>query len=319
MNPVHSIKSATSAQTTYYAESTTNPSNLTQLFTSAIGENEQASNLKSCKVKQHLSWEPYLSLEEVASYAFISKLVQKPMIFKSLENANLSGKNCLDMGCRDGEITAFLAQTAKQVIGLDVSNWMIKFANDHYAKSHFNLTFIQGDTSTQFPQKFDFILCANYLHWLKSPEEGLKSLYHNLNNEGEALIIAPEKTNSSVLGQAIGQVLTKDKWKEIFSSLLTGNSATQLFSKDELESQLQAIGFVNVHVKSITENKTFANENEFKEWLMASVTLAKRLPMNLREEFAEELVFAIAKKLNVQPGEEINYSASMLEAKVKKN
>ncbi|MCI0712968.1 MAG: class I SAM-dependent methyltransferase, partial [Chloroflexi bacterium] len=61
----------------------------------------------------------------------------------------------LDIGCGDGKVTAFLAEIAQYVVGIDLSAEMIDFARQQFADVP-NLEFhLMNAAAIELPQQFD--------------------------------------------------------------------------------------------------------------------------------------------------------------------
>ena len=91
-----------------------------------------------------------------------------PTVFALL--GNLDGKTVLDAGCGNGYMSKQMAQTAKQVIGIDFTSNLIQDATRKNNTE--NVKFIEGDlTNLPFRENtFDVILCHMVLMDIESLE-----------------------------------------------------------------------------------------------------------------------------------------------------
>ena len=81
----------------------------------------------------------------------------------------------LDIGCGNGALTYDLAKKAKEVIGIDIEEKNIKFANKNYERE--NLKFTIGDsTKYKFNKKFDVVILSNVLEHIENRVEFLKRM-----------------------------------------------------------------------------------------------------------------------------------------------
>ena len=81
----------------------------------------------------------------------------------------------LDIGCGNGALTYDLAKKVKEVIGIDIEEKNIKFANKNYKRE--NLKFIIGDsTKYKFNKKFDVIILSNVLEHIENRTEFLRKI-----------------------------------------------------------------------------------------------------------------------------------------------
>ncbi|WP_332897225.1 methyltransferase domain-containing protein [Haladaptatus sp. CMSO5] len=73
------------------------------------------------------------------------------------------GERILDVGCGTGHLTAQLADSGAEVVGLDQSAEMLTQAREQYS----DLTFIQGDArNIEFERPFDAVFSNAALHWI---------------------------------------------------------------------------------------------------------------------------------------------------------
>ncbi|MCB1109758.1 MAG: class I SAM-dependent methyltransferase, partial [Chlamydiia bacterium] len=120
--------------------------------------------------------------------------IQLTLADKLLENYPIK-KNAkiLDIGCGDGRITSDLAHKAPngKVIGLDASQNMIEYAQQHYPKNKCpNLEFVlEKAEELSITEKFDLIVSFNCFHWVRPWKEALKRFYDILNPKGEILFL----------------------------------------------------------------------------------------------------------------------------------
>ncbi len=112
---------------------------------------------------------------------------------KALSQLNIVGnERILDVGCGNGRISAFLAQAVPQgsVIGIDISDNMINFAQDVY-KNISNLSFKQADaTKLSFNKEFDIVVSIACLHWIKDKKAVIQNMEQSLKPKGRILLRA---------------------------------------------------------------------------------------------------------------------------------
>jgi SAM-dependent methyltransferase len=81
----------------------------------------------------------------------------------------------LDLGCHEGEITNYLADIAKYVVGIDYNKGYIDLANKTYKKD--NLEFICAEAHDYLQaktKKFDVLVLSHILEHIDEPEAFLK-------------------------------------------------------------------------------------------------------------------------------------------------
>jgi SAM-dependent methyltransferase len=120
-----------------------------------------------------------------------------------LEEFDLYGKTCLDVGCNAGYfLFRFLGRDPKILIGIDLGKRFIDIANE-LNREHFKsdiLTFICGDFfSFDFKEKFDLIICFSTFHYLVGKQKDfLDGCFNLLNVEGILLLEVEEYPKNDV-------------------------------------------------------------------------------------------------------------------------
>lgn len=79
----------------------------------------------------------------------------------------------LDLGCGTGHLTAAIAETGAECVGLDRSREMVREAKASYP----SLKFIRGDAHRlAFDRSFDVVFTNATLHWLAAPPAAFESI-----------------------------------------------------------------------------------------------------------------------------------------------
>ena len=91
------------------------------------------------------------------------------------------GERILDLGCGTGPLTARIAESGAQVIGMDQSPEMLTQARAAYP----DLEFVQGDARDfAFAEPFDAVFSNAALHWVKQPEWAIRCVANTLRPGG---------------------------------------------------------------------------------------------------------------------------------------
>lgn len=112
------------------------------------------------------------------------------------ENTDLKSSKVLDVGCGNGWSSFFIAENAKEVIGLDLH------ADKYECPKRDNLSFIKG-SAIRLPFKqetFDLVCVNECLEHITNPEEALKEFNRVLKPKGIIVIVGP---NLYSLGQSL--------------------------------------------------------------------------------------------------------------------
>ncbi len=113
---------------------------------------------------------------------------------------NVSGKTILDLACGDGNFSRkFKKKGAKEVLGIDLSEEMIKLAKNKTLQEKLDIKYLVGDVIKLGEIKeFDIVISAFLLHYSKTKEELLqmcKNIYMNLKKGGKFVTLNQSPTN----------------------------------------------------------------------------------------------------------------------------
>lgn len=110
----------------------------------------------------------------------------------------------LDLGCGSGHLTAKIAESGANAIGIDYSKEMIEEARALYK----DITFEVGNGENfQLDEQVDAIFSNAALHWLKNSHSAVNAIYTNLKNGGRFVAEFGGKNNVATVIQAIEEVL----------------------------------------------------------------------------------------------------------------
>lgn len=141
----------------------------------------------------------YLSVEAAVSYDFVSQCLLLPnegIIRHSLVNL-IQGQpqHILDLGCGTGSMTLALKQAfpTAEVIGLDLSPYMLIVAANKAKHIGVNVQFLQGNAEqTEFADRsFDLVTASLLFHETPSiiANKILRESYRLLNKSGEVAVL----------------------------------------------------------------------------------------------------------------------------------
>ncbi len=91
------------------------------------------------------------------------------------------GERILDLGCGTGDLANKLALIGVDVVGVDSSLNMIEEAQKKYPKLHFS---VEDALALPFEEEFDAVFSNAVLHWIKTPQPALASIYKGLKSGG---------------------------------------------------------------------------------------------------------------------------------------
>jgi trans-aconitate 2-methyltransferase len=116
------------------------------------------------------------------------------------------GERILDLGCGTGHLTAQIAESGAQVVGVDRSPDMIAAAREAYP----NLKFEIADArNLPFREEFEAVFSNATLHWVPEAEEALRSIRRALGPGGRFVAEFGGKGNIRTMVEAFNQALAE--------------------------------------------------------------------------------------------------------------
>jgi len=120
------------------------------------------------------------------------------------------GERILDLGCGTGQLTAEIAKSGAQVLGIDKSEEMLREARQNYPE----LTFVQGDaTAMRFKDPFDAVFSNAALHWVKDADRAAESIAFALRPGGRFIAEFGGKGNIASVEAALRDLFGADAAK----------------------------------------------------------------------------------------------------------
>jgi SAM-dependent methyltransferase len=115
----------------------------------------------------------------------------------------IEGKRVLDYGCGTGYGTHRLAALSKSIVGVDVSESAIAFAQKRYPAKNLNFRQIQADEDAlPFPDSsFDVVLSFQVIEHVPDPPRYLAEVRRLLTKDGLLLLATPDRSTRLLRGQ----------------------------------------------------------------------------------------------------------------------
>ncbi|ODN42043.1 class I SAM-dependent methyltransferase [Piscirickettsia litoralis] len=199
----------------------------------------------------------------------------------------------LDIGCGSGKITVDIASLVKQgqVVGIDLSEQMITFANKQY-KHIENLSFAQGDIlDLQLKSEFTKVTTFNMLQWVSDFNLAFKRIYHCLKSNGR--FIGGYFLKCYPIWDPVDELITQVHWQPYFKDYDAGFYQNE---RDYCQSALEQAGFDSSSVIEINKDYFFKDRAHFishsKNWLPH----LSRLPNDKIDRFLSELADSVIKQ-----------------------
>jgi len=193
------------------------------------------------------------------------------------------GERILDLGCGTGHLTAEIAATGANVIGIDRSPEMISQARRQFP----NLKFEVADARhLDFERQFDAVFSNAVLHWIVEPELVVRSVARALGPAGRFVAEFGGKQNVSRLLGAVNRAYAKFG---IESGL--ADNTWYYPSVAEYSSLLEREG-LEVRDAKLFDRPTRLEDGEkgLEAWIRMFLKFAlDRLPTERQQEFLREI------------------------------
>ena len=118
--------------------------------------------------------------------------------------AHVPGERILDLGCGTGHLTAYIAESGAEVVGIDSSEDMVRVASQNYP----NILFEVADArSLPYVAEFDAVFSNAVLHWVRPPEAVIESVWRALRPGGRFVAEFGGENNIRAIMTAVGHAL----------------------------------------------------------------------------------------------------------------
>lgn len=106
----------------------------------------------------------------------------------------VQGKDVLEVACGAGQGLGYLAKTAKRVVGGDIDENILKFAQEHYkGRSGVEVQMLDAHNLPFEDNSFDVVILFEAIYYLKEPDKFLEDCRRVLKKEGILLLCSANK------------------------------------------------------------------------------------------------------------------------------
>lgn len=162
---------------------------------------------------------------------------------------NLTAKRILDVGCGGGLLSESLSRKGGLVTGIDISESLIKVADDHAQQANMNINYHCAtieNFSTEHKNSFDVIVCMELIEHVPDPESIIDSCMY-LIKPGGLLFLSTINRNLTAYLQ------TKIIAEYLLRLLPVGTHDYSKYTRpSELYSWCQTSGFTVINISGIS-------------------------------------------------------------------
>jgi trans-aconitate 2-methyltransferase len=205
----------------------------------------------------------------------------------------------VDLGCGDGRLTVALGEElgAASILGIDASPAMIGQAAAHANR---RASFVLADIGTwQDPHAFDVVFANASLQWVPDHADVLARWARSLKEGGQLAVQVP--ANSDHPSHQVAVELAR----EMFDDPAPDVVAQNVLAPEEYAALLDALGFVEQHVRLQVYAHRMASTNDVVEWMKG--TSLTRFKGVLGDEGWEDFVARYRERLLAELGDRSPY------------
>jgi trans-aconitate 2-methyltransferase len=218
----------------------------------------------------------------------------------------------LELGCGSGRAAANIAGRLPggRVLGVDISNGMIEYANQNLSSLYPNLMFEKRSfLNLSYEDEFDFVCSFSTLQYCTDHELLLSKVHKALCSDGRLFFTLPSLPVQEVK-EVFDDLASDKKW----SSYL-GDPYSRIRRKyvaREYTELLKKMGFRSVNVLSVRHDYKFENKRAFMDWFSSFTHLSYTLSQEDFKQFLSELTNHYVRKNPVNIKGEITFPQNVL-------
>ncbi|XP_045447624.1 juvenile hormone acid O-methyltransferase-like [Melitaea cinxia] len=221
----------------------------------------------------------------------------------------------IDIGCGDGSVTTSILKknipnNCERLLGCDISENMVQFANEHYANDHTSFTVqdIEGDLPTEFRGNFDNAFSFFVLHWIQNQEMAFTNIYDLLKIEGECFLVFVAHTLMFEVYRILSRSTRWKFWLKDVERFISPYHDCQDPVK-KVKQMMTSIGFTSVEVEFLQKAFTFPNLDALKDFVRSINPF--QIPKDLEEDYLLDL-FNVLRDVRI-----IDYASSNVDGPIK--
>lgn len=214
----------------------------------------------------------------------------------------------LDVGCGDGRITTAIAKALPNgyVVGVDFSDSMLEKSLKNKKDSGLKNLFFEKRNAVQldYENEFDLIVSFSCLHWVPDYFAALKGIEKALTPGGKVFLYFAPDYGRDRFDHAIDFVVNSPKWCDYFQDF---SNSFVLVTPYKFMMLIEEVGLLFKHMEIITVDEVFSSKEAFMEWITGWMPHLKKLPLNMHEDFLENIIDCYLEKLPLDSAGNIHY------------
>lgn len=175
-----------------------------------------------------------------------------------------SHDDIIDIACGPGHITNWISKaTSGKVIGIDISDGMIKQAKALYPEIEFRQTAVED---IDYNDEFDVAFCNSALQWFGHPDRAIAAIFKSLKRSGRLGLACPATSNwSPWFDRIISKVIEEREIKPVFSHWK--NPWFHLPTENDYRLFFEKQGFVTIFINIDHERTDYSAQDAFNIYL----------------------------------------------------
>lgn len=219
-------------------------------------------------------------------------------------------KEILDIGCRQGHLSAHLAERYKQHHFTAIDNLQTEIEQTkQYHISNLNFEIVDA-LKLDCSDSFDAIVSFSSLHWISNKAKVLQNIFKALKPEGKTYLQFFGFHGRPKNDRFLYQTASSSNWKPYFKNFFPEYSEVTI---GEFTSLLENIGFT-IHSLDVVKYTTlFEHPEALHNWLRSWATHRKLVPPKKQNTFLAETVQSYLEFHNYSSKAAFPYSEYLLE------
>jgi trans-aconitate 2-methyltransferase len=215
--------------------------------------------------------------------------IQTEIASKILEIYKFNGdEKVLNVGCRDGDITAQIAShlISGSILAINISSDAIDCARRNFPENYSNLGFFLKDPlQLDYDEEFNVIFSSFILPWIPDHDSFLQAVYKSLRPLGVFVATFPLGI-PPILEQSIKEIASLQVWAPYF---FKSDQKWCSPNEEEFKRLLSINKLDKIHLAKIFQKKVFPCRESFEKYIFQWFKYLDVLPKDLKSSFFKQV------------------------------